>query len=96
MVFTHDAQIIRHRPGNRQAGTLFNKQPLTGRVDLQEHILTPHRLFEAFFLDTPEWKHNVVAEVHMAASQALDGLGWAVEAAGGSALNMKIHRQMNR
>ena len=33
-----------------------------------------HRLFEAFFVDTPEWKHNAVAEVHMAAAQ---GLGWA-------------------
>ena len=62
-------------------------------------------------MDTPEWKHNAVAEVHMAAAQALDGLGWAglgwaglgwaglgwaVVAAGGSALNMKIHRQMYR
>ena len=33
------------------------------------------RLFEAFFVNTPEWKRNVVAEVRMAASQALDGLG---------------------
>ena len=32
-------------------------------------------LFEAFFVDTPEWKRNVVAEVHLAAAQALDGLG---------------------
>ena len=34
-----------------------------------------HRLFEAFFVDTPVWKHNVVAEVRLAAAQALDGLG---------------------
>ena len=33
------------------------------------------RLFEAFFVDTPEWKHNVVAEVRLAATQALDELG---------------------
>ena len=33
------------------------------------------RLFEAFFVDTPEWKRNVVAEVRLAAAQALDGLG---------------------
>ena len=33
------------------------------------------RLFEAFFVDTEEWKRNVVSEVHAAATQALDGLG---------------------
>lgn len=33
------------------------------------------RLFEAFFVNTPEWKRNVVAEVRLAAAQALEGLG---------------------
>jgi hypothetical protein len=32
------------------------------------------RLFEAFFVDTPEWKRNVVTEVRTTAMQALDGL----------------------
>ena len=32
------------------------------------------RLFEAFFVDTEEWKRNVVTEVHSAVTQALDGL----------------------
>ena len=33
------------------------------------------RLFEAFFVNTPEWKRNVVAQVRLAAAQALNGLG---------------------
>ena len=33
------------------------------------------RLFEAFFVDTEEWKQKVVTEVHSAVAQALDGLG---------------------
>ena len=32
------------------------------------------RLFEAFFVDTPEWKRNVVTEVHATLMKALDGL----------------------
>lgn len=32
------------------------------------------RLFEAFFVDTEEWKWNVVTEVRAAVAQALDGL----------------------
>lgn len=32
------------------------------------------RLFDAFFVDTPEWKRAVVGEVHQAAAQALDNL----------------------
>ena len=32
------------------------------------------RFFEAFFVDTEEWKRNVVTEVHAAMAQALDGL----------------------
>ena len=33
------------------------------------------RLFDAFFVNTPEWKRNVVAQVRLAAAQALKGLG---------------------
>jgi hypothetical protein len=32
------------------------------------------RLFEAFFVDTVEWKRNVVTEVSSTVMQALDGL----------------------
>lgn len=32
------------------------------------------RLFEAFFVDTPEWKRDVVTEVRQGVMQALDGL----------------------
>lgn len=32
------------------------------------------RLFEAFFVDTPEWKRDIVTEVRKAGEQALEGL----------------------
>ena len=32
------------------------------------------RLFESFFVDTPEWKRDIVTEVRNAGAQALDGL----------------------
>lgn len=48
---------------------LHQQAPAALKASIKQH------LFDAFFVDTPEWKRNVVAEVRLAVAQALDGLG---------------------